>query len=48
MLPGTTYEGNGYVGRSGDKLIELYNFINAIGSDNVRVIVNNSMKYGVF
>jgi RHS repeat-associated protein len=44
MLPGTTYEGNGFVGRSEDKLIELYNFINAIGSDNVRVIVNNNIR----
>lgn len=44
MLPGSTYNGNGFVGQSTLKFNEMKNFINSVGVKNVRVIINNKIK----
>ena len=44
MLPGSTYDGKGFVGRSTDKVEELFDFINTIGHNNIRVIINDYIQ----
>ena len=44
MLPGRTYDGNGYVGDSSRKLNELKRYINSIGAENVKVIIKNNIR----
>ena len=41
QLPGTTYDGKGFVGKSGDKFKELQGFIKSVGVENVRTIISN-------
>ncbi len=41
LLPGTTYDGNGVVSKSGDKFNELQPFIESVGARNVRTIISN-------
>ena len=44
MLPGTTYNGNDFIGDSTTKFKELKRYINSIGANNVKVIVKNSIR----
>ena len=44
MLPGATYDGNGFIGDSSNKFKELKNFINSVGVRNIKVIVNNTIR----
>ena len=41
LLPGTTYDNNGNISRSGDKLTELRVFIESKGAKSVRTIIRN-------
>ena len=44
MLPGDTYSGSGFVGKSGAKFEELKRYINSVGPQNVRVIIKNNVR----
>lgn len=44
MLPGTTYNGNDFIGDSTTKFKELKRYINSIGANNVKVIVKNNIR----